>query len=446
MLGPRLSGSTPGASAPAEPRGALCFIFDPRRCVGCEACRMACGNAQSLPTSLDWRRVRHGNPEHHPDRPTFHLSMACNHCQDPACLQGCPASAYTKDPATGIVTLHRERCMGCTYCSWVCPFGAPRFEQAEGTMTKCTFCAQRQGEGLRPACVACCPTGALGMEETREVPQNAPFPGLFEGGPKPFLRVAPLHGAPEGLAPLEWAPEHAPLPPAIDLRHEWTLLLLTWGAALLVGLVGARALGASLHLPPLAFLGTGAALLGLSTLHLGRRSRAWRAYSGWRSSWLSREILLFPLFLGLTTLHLWAMPEHRAGATLCALLGLGLLHAMDRLYQAARHRPWWHPEGLHLLLTGAFLAAALARHPLLALPLALLRAWLFLRRRPAPWLALLRLGPGLALPLFLTHPLLIAALLLAGEMLDRVQFYLDLDLPSPEAGIRRWATSQAEKR
>ena len=61
----------------------------------------------------------------------------------------------------GVVLLDSAKCMGCRYCEWACPYGAPRFDDARGVMTKCTLCSDRLVEGLAPSCVSACPMRAL---------------------------------------------------------------------------------------------------------------------------------------------------------------------------------------------------------------------------------------------------------------------------------------------
>ncbi len=65
----------------------------------------------------------------------------------------------------------------------------------------------------------------------------------------------------------------------------------------------------------LVLLGAG---LGASFFHLGRPERAWRTATMWRTSWLSREVIVLPAFMGLVLLHTAA--HHSAGASLRPLL------------------------------------------------------------------------------------------------------------------------------
>ena len=91
------------------------FVFSPKRCVGCQACVLGCWMENRPIQTRPWRRVHTFNRGKHPRLPVFHLSLACHHCEDPACLRSCPVRAYRKDPATGAVIIDTRRCMGCVY-------------------------------------------------------------------------------------------------------------------------------------------------------------------------------------------------------------------------------------------------------------------------------------------------------------------------------------------
>jgi len=86
------------------------------------------------------------------------------HCQDPACVAVCPTTAISKDE-NGVVTIDADKCIGCRYCEWACPYGAPQFNEAAGVMTKCNFCQDLVAQGQNPACVDACPMRALEFGE-----------------------------------------------------------------------------------------------------------------------------------------------------------------------------------------------------------------------------------------------------------------------------------------
>ncbi|MCK5489102.1 MAG: 4Fe-4S binding protein, partial [Gemmatimonadetes bacterium] len=105
------------------------FVFDPNRCTGCQACELACSIENELGPDRSWREVVTFNDASVPGVPRFHLSLACNHCAEPACMHSCPALAYEREASSGAILLDPDRCIGCRYCSWTCPYGAPRFEE-----------------------------------------------------------------------------------------------------------------------------------------------------------------------------------------------------------------------------------------------------------------------------------------------------------------------------
>jgi Fe-S-cluster-containing dehydrogenase component len=423
------------------------FVLDPPRCTGCEACRVACSIENLVPMERGWRTVHHVNPEHRPGLPAFHLSLACNHCAHPACLEGCPVSAYSKDPATGAVLLDDARCIGCRYCSWVCPYDAPRFDPTRGVMAKCTFCQERLRSGRSPACAAACPTGALGVEEPDELLPEPAFPGLFHGGLGPALRIVggAVPTAPPMAAAANWFGETATPPRKVTLRSEWTLWLFTLSVMTLVGLQLGWSFGGPRLLPPWAFLLAGALAAGLSASHLGRPERAWRALANVRTSWLSREVLGFGVFVPAAALAQGVADPRGAVSWFAAAAGVFLLVAMDRLYQVAERRSWWKLRSSDLLPAGFHLAALASPVLPVAGLLAVLRAALFLldlARKPSTERDVLAGSVRLA-ALVLPVPLVMAgnpgsfwtilACFLAGEALDRAGFYAGFTVPAPAA-------------
>jgi len=137
------------------------FDFDGSLCSGCRACVVACLDQNDLPPdSGGFRRVL-ATESGPPDRVRLEfVSQACDHCLDPPCLPACPSGAIHREEGTGLILIQRESCVGCHNCALACPFGAPLL-LADGRMAKCDLCRQRLEEGLEPACVRVCPTGAL---------------------------------------------------------------------------------------------------------------------------------------------------------------------------------------------------------------------------------------------------------------------------------------------
>jgi ferredoxin len=389
------------------------------------------------------------NPLAHPDHAAFHLSLACHHCEDPACLRHCPVRAYRKDPATGAVLLDPDRCMGCRYCAWACPHDAPRFDEGEGRMEKCTFCVHRLDRGEKPACVARCPLGALGVEERQSPAASSPPPGFPPSRLAPSIRFLPVREGPPPLTAR--APSSALAPfwkelvrvpqPKITLRGEWALVVFTTVLALLVARMGAAALGHPLARPWL-WLGPGILAFLLSGWHLGRPSRAWRALANLSGSWLSREIALASLFLGLAMASC-LLPGSRALAWASLGTGLAALYAVDRVYQVAVQAGPGNFHSAHVLFNGLYFLGLLAWWPLAA-GAGLLKAALYLARKahfrlqgrdPAWPLSSLRLLLGFVLPAAGGPWGLLAAL--AGDLLDRCEYYQELEVPTPGSTLAR---------
>jgi anaerobic dimethyl sulfoxide reductase subunit B len=144
------------------------FHFDASACSGCKACQAACKDKNGLAAGLLWRRVyevagggwERRNAAWLSSVYAYSISLACNHCSLPICMEVCPSVAITKR-ADGVVLLDSSKCLGCRYCSWACPYGAPQYNEAAGHMTKCDFCADLIDAGMPPSCVAACPMRAL---------------------------------------------------------------------------------------------------------------------------------------------------------------------------------------------------------------------------------------------------------------------------------------------
>ena len=140
------------------------FHFDMTKCIGCQCCVVACSEQNGNPAAINWRRVGEIEGGHYPNVWRHNLSMGCNHCLEPSCLNGCPVEAYHKDPVTGVVVHNPEMCIGCQYCTWNCSYGVPQYNPERGVVGKCDLCHNRLADGMSPACVAACPEGAIAIE------------------------------------------------------------------------------------------------------------------------------------------------------------------------------------------------------------------------------------------------------------------------------------------
>ncbi|MEP0764269.1 MAG: dimethylsulfoxide reductase subunit B [Chloroflexota bacterium] len=169
----------------------LAFYFNTAQCTGCKACQVACQDKHDIPDTRHWRRVaefaggewtRSSDGSYTHNVFAYYVSVACNHCEKPICEEVCPAKAISKR-ADGIVLIDEDKCIGCRYCEWACPYAAPQYDEDKGKMSKCTFCSDYIDAGQAPACVAACPSRALEFGELSEL--RAKYGDLAELAPLP---------------------------------------------------------------------------------------------------------------------------------------------------------------------------------------------------------------------------------------------------------------------
>ena len=118
------------------------FSCDAERCIECNACVTACKNEHEVPWGINRRKVVTINDGKPGERS---ISVACMHCSDAPCMAVCPVDCFYRTEE-GVVLHSKDLCIGCGYCFYACPFGAPQYPQAgnfgsRGKMDKCTFCA-----------------------------------------------------------------------------------------------------------------------------------------------------------------------------------------------------------------------------------------------------------------------------------------------------------------
>jgi DMSO reductase anchor subunit/ferredoxin len=215
-------------------------------------------------------------------------------------------AAYEKDAATGIVRHLDDQCIGCQYCIFKCPYDVPKYSHGRGIVRKCDMCYARLAANEAPACVQACPNGAITIEilsapeiQAETQPGTELVPGAFDSSyTRPTTRyrtrkAIPSNAAPGDRAQLRLDPPHWPL--------IWMLVL----AQLAAGLFVCLAVSCGLPAQRFASIAPAVALSGFVTLHaglvasifhLGHPGKAWRFFLGLRSSWMSREILVFALF------------------------------------------------------------------------------------------------------------------------------------------------------
>jgi formate dehydrogenase iron-sulfur subunit len=140
------------------------FLIDASRCIDCRACMMACSVQNNVPMEHTriWMKDT-GIVGEYPDLKHYTAIYHCMHCVDPSCVSACTVGALQQNE-DGIVTYDQDRCIGCRYCMYACPFEVPHFEwdQQFALIVKCDMCVSRLEEGQQqPACTATCPTEAI---------------------------------------------------------------------------------------------------------------------------------------------------------------------------------------------------------------------------------------------------------------------------------------------
>ena len=173
------------------------FFTDSTLCIGCKACEVACkewndvphdgflwsglsyDNTLSLGHSTWWhvKFVEHetsiGAGGNSPEQMTWQFSSdVCKHCEHAGCLEACPTGSIIRTEFGGVY-IQPDICNGCGYCVVTCPFGVVDRRPDDGRAFKCTFCYDRQKEGLTPACAKACPTQSIQFGDLDEMRQRA---------------------------------------------------------------------------------------------------------------------------------------------------------------------------------------------------------------------------------------------------------------------------------
>ncbi len=198
----------------------LALIIDLNVCVGCSACVTSCkswntsGEAGPMtdfnaygedPTGTFFNRVQSFEVGEYPNTEMVHFPKSCLHCEDPPCVPVCPTGASYKREEDGIVLVDYDKCVGCKYCSWACPYGAREIDEQQKVMKKCTLCVDRiydttlPVDRRQPACVLACPTSARifgdvhdeDSEVSRLIREEGGYQLMPEWGTKPANHYLP---------------------------------------------------------------------------------------------------------------------------------------------------------------------------------------------------------------------------------------------------------------
>ena len=180
------------------------FHFDQSLCSGCRACMMVCKENRHLPEGAFFRRVSSFMGEANGMPGGFHLSLACNHCESPACVKNCPTGAMFIDEEDGTVQHSDEVCIGCQTCVKSCPYSAPQYLAELKIIQKCDACYDLRAMGEEPDCVKACCMRALTFGDVNDEGTNladVPCAPKSETKPATYVVESP-YGAASSLT--EW--------------------------------------------------------------------------------------------------------------------------------------------------------------------------------------------------------------------------------------------------
>jgi len=367
------------------------FYFNADNCIGCHACESACSEKNEVPIHLAYRSVGFVEGGTYPDYHRMNISMACNHCEDPVCLKGCPTRAYTKFAEYGAVLQDPDICFGCGYCTWVCPYNAPQLDPVKGEVSKCNMCVDRLEVNLKPACVAACLGNALDFGVIETIPEGrvqakAEIPGFPTTDiTHPNIRFQQTRTTHREMTRTDAMPlkyhrddQEGKFRPVVDEKqgkekhwnlktlltsHESAHVIFTLSTQATVGAFLTLVLSGWLGIDALAVLQTTPVKLPLTAMmvlistiglfklnmHLGKPHRFYRGFNNLKLSPVSREIAGVSLFytglLGYAALTgfdnglLQFLAQ--ASAFVAVLGGAAGLFYMYKLYRIPA-RPFWN--------------------------------------------------------------------------------------------------------
>lgn len=147
------------------------IVADEERCLACKTCVIECSLAHTQAETLVQAMISQIRMQPRlfvEAAGEFGMPLQCRHCEDAPCMMVCPTEAIHRFDASGPVLIDQDRCIGCRFCSIVCPFGVVDISHSGKAMIKCDLCIERTEVGEEPACVSSCPTKALKFVEMEE--------------------------------------------------------------------------------------------------------------------------------------------------------------------------------------------------------------------------------------------------------------------------------------
>ncbi|MEA3427626.1 MAG: 4Fe-4S dicluster domain-containing protein [Thermodesulfobacteriota bacterium] len=162
------------------------FLIDTTLCTACRGCQVACKQWHDLPAEKTINRGTYENPADL-SFDTYKLVRMreavinkklnwlffpeqCRHCIEAPCLETAddPGAIYRDDKTGAIIFTANTKRLNAAEIIESCPYNIPR-KGPDGTLAKCDMCIDRVENGLLPACVATCPTGAMNFGDRDEM-------------------------------------------------------------------------------------------------------------------------------------------------------------------------------------------------------------------------------------------------------------------------------------
>jgi formate dehydrogenase iron-sulfur subunit len=162
------------------------FLIDTTLCTACRGCQVACKQWHDLPAEKTVNRGSYQNPadlsfdtyklvrmsEEIIDGKLRWLFFPdqCRHCLEPPCRDtaGEPTAIFSESLSGAVIFTANTRDLDAGEIRESCPYDIPR-KAEDGTLAKCDMCSDRVENGLLPACVKVCPTGAMNFGDRTEI-------------------------------------------------------------------------------------------------------------------------------------------------------------------------------------------------------------------------------------------------------------------------------------
>ena len=172
--------------------GKYAALVDVSKCTACRGCQVACKQWNELPAE---KTINVGTYQNPPDLSVTTYTLIrfkevsengeirwnffkdqCRHCLEPPCKDAADETvkgAITQEKNGAVLFTEKTRLLNIKEIREACPYDIPRQDPNTKLMAKCTFCADRIANGMIPACIKACPTGALSFGPREEILEMA---------------------------------------------------------------------------------------------------------------------------------------------------------------------------------------------------------------------------------------------------------------------------------